>query len=146
VSWNHKLGIVHGAINVVQAIALSNDIFFYWIGGGYPQADFEGLDKDGWLSGRLVSAMGKPTGIDLPGEVEAIIPDDQWKRQLYAESWTTGDSYNMAIGQGYVLSTPLQVLVSTAAVANGGPSTSRRSSTKSWILPVDCSGTSSRMR
>ena len=48
------------------------------------------------------------------------MPDDQWKRQLYAESWTTGDSYNMAIGQGYVLSTPLQVLNATAAVANGG--------------------------
>jgi penicillin-binding protein 2 len=48
------------------------------------------------------------------------VPDDQWKRQLYAESWTTGDSYNMSIGQGFVLATPLQVLVSTAAVANGG--------------------------
>jgi penicillin-binding protein 2 len=60
------------------------------------------------------------TGIDLPGEVGAIIPDDQWKRQLYAESWTTGDSYNMSIGQGFVLATPLQVLVSTAAIANGG--------------------------
>jgi len=63
---------------------------------------------------------GESTGVDLPGEVSAIVPNDQWKRQLYAESWTTGDSYNMAIGQGYVLATPLQVLVSTAAVANGG--------------------------
>ncbi len=48
------------------------------------------------------------------------MPNDQWKRQLYAESWTTGDSYNMSIGQGYVLATPLQVLVATAAIANGG--------------------------
>ena len=55
-----------------------------------------------------------------PDEVEAVIRSDQWKRQLYAESWTTADSYNMSIGQGYVLATPLQVLVSTAAVANGG--------------------------
>ena len=120
VSWNHKLGIVHGAINVVQALALSNDIFFYWIGGGYPQADFEGLGQRRLAEWAELFGYGKATGIDLPGEVEAIVPDDQWKRQLYAESWTTGDSYNMAIGQGYVLSTPLQVLVSTAAVANGG--------------------------
>ena len=119
-SWNHKLGIVHGAINVVQALALSNDIFFYWIGGGYPQADFEGLGQRRLAEWAELFGYGKATGIDLPGEVEAIVPDDQWKRQLYAESWTTGDSYNMAIGQGYVLSTPLQVLVSTAAVANGG--------------------------
>ena len=63
---------------------------------------------------------GEPTGIDLPGEVAAQVPTDQWKRQLFAETWTTGDSYNMAIGQGYVLATPLQVLLETMAVANGG--------------------------
>ena len=79
----------------------------------------------GWDSASLQNGPGSfgygdPTGIDLPGEVGAIVPNDQWKRQLYAESWTTGDSYNMAIGQGYVLATPLQVLVSATAVANGG--------------------------
>jgi penicillin-binding protein 2 len=63
---------------------------------------------------------GEKTGIDLPGEVAAIVPDEQWKRLTKAESWTTGDSYNMAIGQGDVLGTPMQVLVSTAVVANGG--------------------------
>ena len=54
------------------------------------------------------------------GEVTAIVPDDQWKRINLAESWTTGDSYNMSIGQGYLLGTPLQVLQEAAAVANGG--------------------------
>lgn len=120
VSWNHKYGISHGGINVVQALQLSNDIFFYMAAGGYPPTKFQGLGVRRLANWMGLYGYGGPTGIDLPGEVEAGIPDDQWKRQLYAESWTTGDSYNMSIGQGYVLATPLQVLVSTAAVANGG--------------------------
>ncbi len=120
VSWNHALGIVHGAINVQQAIALSNDIFFYELGGGYAPIHFEGLGQKRLANWAKLFGYGDPTGIDLPGEVGAIVPDDQWKRQLYAESWTTGDSYNMSIGQGYVLATPLQVLVSMSAIANGG--------------------------
>ena len=120
VSWNHRLGIVHGSINVVQALTLSNDIWFYEVGGGYPPTKFEGLGVAKLASWTELFGYGPATGIDLPGEVSAVIPDDQWKRQLYAESWTTGDSYNMSIGQGFVLATPLQVLVSTAAVANGG--------------------------
>jgi penicillin-binding protein 2 len=120
VSWNHKLGIVHGGINVIQALALSNDIFFYWIGGGQPQAQFRGLKDKKLAEWAALFGYGDPTGIDLPGEVGVTLPNDQWKRQLFAETWTTGDSYNMAIGQGYVLATPLQVLVSTATIANGG--------------------------
>lgn len=120
VSWNHALGIVHGPLNVAEGLALSNDIFFYWIGGGYPKAEFRGLGNAKMVKWAELMGYGVPTGIDLPGEVGAVIPDDQWKRQLYAESWTTGDSYNMSIGQGFMLSTPLQVLVSAAAIANGG--------------------------
>jgi penicillin-binding protein 2 len=120
VSWNHRLGIVHGPLNVVQALALSNDIFFYMIGGGYPPDQFQGLGVRKLAEWTELFGYGPATGIDLPGEVSAVVPDDQWKRQTYAESWTTGDSYNMSIGQGFVLATPLQVLVSTAAVANGG--------------------------
>jgi len=120
VSWNHALGIVHGAMDITDGLALSNDIFFYWIGGGYPKAEFRGLGNAQMVKWAELMGYGVPTGIDLPGEVGAVIPDDQWKRQLYAESWTTGDSYNMSIGQGFMLATPLQVLVSTAAIANGG--------------------------
>ncbi len=122
VSWNHKLGIVHGPMTVVDALALSNDIFFYWIGGGYPNA-MRGLDNAGQSKWMRLFGFGEQTGIDLPGEPSddvLFIPDDQWKRLVYAESWTTGDSYNMSIGQGYVLATPLQVLVEAAAIANGG--------------------------
>lgn len=120
VSWNHKLGIVHGPIDVVQALALSNDIFFYLIAGGYPPTQSPGLGPKLLSKWTNLYGYGDTTGIDLPGEVGVVVPNDQWKRQLYAESWTTGDSYNMGIGQGYVLATPLQVLVSAAAVANGG--------------------------
>jgi penicillin-binding protein 2 len=120
VSWNHPLGIIHGPLNVVQALALSNDIFFYWIGGGQPQANFRGLGDKKLAEWSALFGYGAPTGIDLLGEVGVVLPNDQWKRQLFAETWTTGDSYNMAIGQGYMLATPLQVLVSTTAIANGG--------------------------
>lgn len=120
VSWNHIRGIVHGTMTVVDGLALSNDIFFYWIGGGYPPANFRGLGNKNLAKWAELFGYGPPTGIDIPGEVDAIIPTDQWKRQLLAETWTTGDSYNMSIGQGYVLATPLQVLASFVAVANGG--------------------------
>ncbi|RLT34142.1 MAG: hypothetical protein DWI57_16985, partial [Chloroflexi bacterium] len=119
VSWNHKLGIVHGSMTVVEALGLSNDIFFYIIGGGFPDSQV-GLGNEKLAKWMGLFGYGETTGIDLPGEVTSFLPDDQWKRITQAESWTTGDSYNMAIGQGYVLSTPLQVLVEAAAVANGG--------------------------
>ncbi|MCB0115982.1 MAG: hypothetical protein KDD84_17900, partial [Caldilineaceae bacterium] len=110
VSWNHKLGIVHGPMTVVDALALSNDIYFYWVAGGYPNA-LQGLGSERLAKWTRLYGYGETTGIDLPGEVTAIVPDDQWKRINLAESWTTGDSYNASIGQGYILGTPVQVLV-----------------------------------
>lgn len=120
VSWNHAYGIVHGPMNIVDALGYSNNIFFYMIAGGYPPTDFTGVGRRKMAEWTELLGYGGPTAVDLPGEVGAAIPTDQWKRQVFAESWTTGDTYNMAIGHGYVLSTPLQVLVSAAAVANGG--------------------------
>lgn len=120
VSWNHKLGIVHGPVNIVQGLALSNDIYFYYLGGGYPPANFKGLKDKNIAKWAELYGYGAPTGIDLPGEVGGLVPTDQWKRKTRAEVWTTGDSYNIAIGQGDLLATPLQVLVSAATVANGG--------------------------
>lgn len=120
VSWNHKDGINHGPINVVQALALSNDIYFYLIGGGFPPDDFIGLGDRSMARWSTEFSYGRATSIDLPGEVAGLVPDDEWKRRTRAESWTTGDSYNVSIGQGDLLATPLQVLVATAAVANGG--------------------------
>ena len=64
--------------------------------------------------------LGEPTGIDLPGESVGLVPTAKWKRLTYAETWVTGDTYNMGIGQGFVLATPLQMLNATAAIANWG--------------------------
>jgi penicillin-binding protein 2 len=63
---------------------------------------------------------GAPTGIDLPGEVSGLVPTSQWKLANWSEDWLKGDTYNMSIGQGFVLATPLQVANLTNAVANGG--------------------------
>ena len=119
VSWNHKLNILHGPMTIVEGIGFSNDIFFYYLGGGFPDL-MTGLGSERLAKWMRLYGYGRHTGVDLPGEVTAFVPDEQWKRLTKAESWTTGDSYNMAIGQGDVLGTPMQVLVSTAAVANGG--------------------------
>jgi len=97
----------HGAVNIIDAIALSCDIYFYQVGGGFE--DFVGL-----------GSFGEPTGIALPGESAGLVPDDKWKRVNYGQSWVTGDTYNAVIGQGFVLVTPLQLLNATAVVANGG--------------------------
>lgn len=108
----------HGSLNVVGAIAQSCDIFFYKLAGGYQ--DFPGLGLPMTAYYARLFGFGEPTGIDLPGESSGLIPSEDWKRLTYGESWVTGDTYNMAIGQGYVLVTPLQLLNATAAIANGG--------------------------
>ena len=120
VSWNHQYGIVHGPLNVVGALAYSNDIFFYLVGGGWPPEDVAGVGNERIANWANYMGYGLPTQIDLPGEVSGLVARNQWKRLNFAQSWTTGDTYNTSIGQGFTLATPLQVLVSTAAVANGG--------------------------
>jgi len=116
--WVHKLGYGHGRISLVTAIAESCDIYFYQLAGGYGK--FEGLGLDRLDQYALLFGLGQPTGIDLPAENAGLVPDARWKRQTYGENWVTGDTYNVAIGQGYVLATPLQMLNATAAVANDG--------------------------
>ncbi len=119
VSWNHAKGFVHGPLTLREAIAVSNDIFFYFVGGGYPR-EFIGLEQKELAAWAKRYGYGEQSGIDLPGEVSFPVPDDHWKRTQWFSSWVTGDSYNMAIGQGYMLATPLQVLQSVIPVANGG--------------------------
>jgi penicillin-binding protein 2 len=109
----------HGAISVVPAIGKSCDIFFYQVGGGYRKS-VQGLGEDRLGYYAELFGLGEPTGIDLPGEAGGLVPTAKWKRLSYAESWTTGDTYNMAIGQGFVLATPLQMVNAAAAIANGG--------------------------
>jgi len=108
----------HGPLNIYSAIAQSCNIYFGVVAGGY--GSFEGLGMDRLEEYARAFGFGAPTRIDLPGESSGLIPNDRWKRQNYGEVWTTGDTFNAAIGQGYVLVTPLQLLDATAAVANGG--------------------------
>lgn len=109
----------HGSLNVVQALGRSCDIFFYQAGGGYRDR-LAGLGEERIGYYAELFGMGTQTGIDLPGEAPGLIPNTKWKRVNYSESWVTGDTYNMSIGQGFVLATPLQLLNAVAAIANGG--------------------------
>lgn len=108
----------HRSINMVQAIAQSCDIYFGVVAGGYQE--FEGLGQEALHNYAVLFGLGRPTGIELPGESAGLVPDETWKRLTYGETWVTGDTYNVAIGQGFILSTPLQILNATATFANGG--------------------------
>ena len=108
----------HGSLGIEDAIAQSCDIFFYHVGGGFE--GFSGLGVDRLGTYARAFGLGERTGIALPGESSGLVPNDLWKRVNYGESWVTGDTYNAAIGQGFVLITPLQLLNATVAVANGG--------------------------
>lgn len=112
-----------GDQNVVDALAHSVNVFFYKVGGGYHvagQPDFNGLEVDRLKQYSEAFGFGQPTGIDLVGEAAGLVPDAAWKRHTQAENWTTGDTYNFAIGQGFLTATPLQVLDAYAAIANNG--------------------------
>jgi penicillin-binding protein 2 len=116
--FNCWLKTGHGAISMVEAIAQSCDIYFGVLGGGY--GEFEGIGQAALAQYALYFGLGEPTGVDLPGETAGLVPEETWKRLTYGETWVTGDTYNAAIGQGFILTTPLQILNATAAVANGG--------------------------
>jgi penicillin-binding protein 2 len=111
----------HGMCNFIKGVALSDDIYFYKIGGGY-QNEVPNGGLGVWRAKEYALALGygRLTGIELPGEVKGLIPDPTWKRINKAENWSTGDTYITTIGQGYVLATPLQVLQSFAILANDG--------------------------
>lgn len=109
---------VHGISDIKQAIAQSNDIFFYTIGGGH--GNIQGLGIDRLDSDLQQFGFGKKTGIDLPGEKSGNVPTPAWKLKTQGERWFLGDTYNLSIGQGGFLITPLQLANSTATIANGG--------------------------
>jgi penicillin-binding protein 2 len=115
--WNRQ---GHGQVSLVYALAESCDVYFYEVSGGYEPTGFKGLGEERLAYYAELFGLGTPTGIDLPGELAGLVPTPKWKRLNYAETWVTGDTYNMGIGQGFNLVTPLQILNATAAVANGG--------------------------
>jgi penicillin-binding protein 2 len=102
------------------AISTSNNIFFYAIGGGWPDRNIKGLGIDRMDTYLHKFGLGNPTSIDIPGERSGLVPSPGWKQKNQNEKWFIGDTYNTAIGQGYTLVTPLQMADATAAIANGG--------------------------
>ncbi len=109
----------HGTIDVRDALAYSCDVFFYAL--GYKMGIRE-IDKYAALFG-----LGQRTGLDLPGENRGFIPSPQWKRVRFAHAadpserrWYPGETLNVAIGQGMVLATPLQMARVAAVIVNGG--------------------------
>src|SRR3989344_1061491 len=112
-------GVVpHGLVDMRKALAVSSNIYFYTVGGGYQDQKGLGparikkyIDLFGWE---------QKTGIDLPGEFEGFVPSPEWKKQTKKESWWDGDTYNLSIGQSDLQVAPLQVAVAYAAIANGG--------------------------
>lgn len=109
----------HGDENVVEALAHSCDVFFYEVAGGYLD-EFSGLGVDAMAKWSKAFGLGEPTRVRLPGEVSGLVPTRDWKRQVWQERWTTGNTYNMGIGQGDLLVTPLQMASAVSAIANGG--------------------------
>lgn len=108
----------HGVVNVIRALADSVNTYFYAIGGGY--GDIAGLGSARIKKYLNLFGFGDKTGIDLSGEAVGLIPDKKWKEETLKENWVLGDTYNMSIGQGNLLVTPLQLATAYAAIANGG--------------------------
>lgn len=102
----------HGHMNLEQALAQSCDVYFYEL------ARRVGVDAIAAMAGRL--GLGRPTGIDLPGEKGGLAPTRQWKRDRLGVPWQKGETLILGIGQGFMLATPLQLAVMTSRIANGG--------------------------
>lgn len=110
----------HGFLNAYEGLVHSCDVFFYNLVGGNPYSSFEGIGPEALARAATASGFGQIAGIDLPGEQEGLMPTPERKQRIKKEQWFQGDSYNTAIGQGDVLSTPLQLANFSAAIANGG--------------------------
>jgi len=107
----HKAG-GHGWVNLKQAIAGSCNVYFYHVG---VKLEIDRIARYANLLG-----LGRPSGIDLPNEVGGLIPSTEWKRRTQKAVWYPGETVSVAIGQGQVLVTPVQMARLAAAIANGG--------------------------
>jgi penicillin-binding protein 2 len=107
-----QYGRIDGTVNVVKAIQRSNDIFFYKL------AELVGVDRLSQFAEKF--GLGKKLGIDLSGEQGGTLPTQEWKKEVIGDNWYLGDTYHYGIGQGFLLTTPLQVNIWTQAIANEG--------------------------
>jgi penicillin-binding protein 2 len=111
-----------GTLNFYGGVAMSSDVYFYYLAGGYHAYgnNFNGLGIERLARYARQFGLGRPTGIDIAGEADGIVPDPDWKKRTFGDDWFLGDTYNMGIGQGFLAVTPVQMVRVTAAVANGG--------------------------
>lgn len=104
--------INHGNINLTKALEISNNVFFYQLG-----IDL-GIKHIAYYARKL--GLGRKTNINIPYEKAGLIPDKQWKRERFNKKWQKGENLVHAIGQGYILTTPLQILISYNTFATNG--------------------------
>lgn len=107
-----------GPVNLSRAISMSSDIYFYIVGGGFKGT--RGLGPKNLERYYKLFGFGAKTGIDVPGEASGLVPTPEWKKKIKNEDWFDGDSYNISIGQGDLLVSPMQLLSAVSAIANGG--------------------------
>ncbi len=110
----------HGLTNVRKSLAWSINTFYYTVGGGHSGSSIKPLGPERLAYYLHRFGLGRKLGIDLPTEAEGLIPTEEWKDLIRDEQWYTGDTYNLSIGQGDLLVTPLQLTMLTAIIANGG--------------------------
>ena len=110
----------HGTVDMRRALAVSSNVYFYYIGGGF--GGQEGLGITRIEQYMRLYGFGMPTGIALEGERDGIIPSPAWKEKTFPNDpdWRIGDTYNTAIGQYGFQVTPLQAVRAVASIANGG--------------------------
>ncbi len=101
----------HGTVALRDALTQSCDVYFY------EAARRAGINRIAAMGG--IFGLGAPTGIDLPHERGALMPTEEWKQKVYKAAWSPGETIICGIGQGYVLTTPLQLAVMTARIASG---------------------------
>jgi penicillin-binding protein 2 len=102
----------HGYVNLTESLAQSVNTYYFKL------AVELGVDRIDSFFGRL--GFGEPTGIDLAGEIAGVRPSRDWKRRRFNQEWFPGDTVNVGIGQGFWVTTPLQMAQATAMLANGG--------------------------
>lgn len=122
----------HGHVSMRQALAQSCNVYFYQVGN---EIGIDTIQRYGEMF-----ELGRPTGIDLPGEERAILPSRAWKLATYGEPWYAGDTVSVAIGQGYVAATPIQMARMVSGVATGGslprPYLNRQNARPPQKLPI----------
>ena len=102
----------HGAMNLHTALVQSCDVYFYQLGLRL------GIDRLAEYARGF--GLGRPTGIGFANEAPGLVPTEAWKRRRFGEPWVLGETVSAAIGQGFSLTSPLQLAVAYAAIANGG--------------------------